>query len=267
MTFDEILGEYYIKNLYLKPVDSRRNLSSARYIFYVCTEDGASLGANKELNELGFIGRFAYFPSDLSKFVYKLQTNEQGMFSEIKIFCMESSILYSGEKTPHYYLRPILVDPGKKFNARKAVRPIKACKNCDTMLLRYSFNWKMMRNDLELDNCPYCGKKLEIIERDARVVPTYLDFDAKDCSVSGVNYQIGLIYNNIHLKATIKVRGLLYFLKNYANLYDNHIIGPMSVLLSKRFGFYNIKDAIFEELAEEIEWRPAVLLPEDMIII
>ncbi|MHA1871427.1 MAG: hypothetical protein ACTSXF_10795, partial [Promethearchaeota archaeon] len=61
MTFDEILGEYYIKNLYLKPVDSRRNLSSARYIFYVCTEDGASLGANKELNELGFIGRFAYF--------------------------------------------------------------------------------------------------------------------------------------------------------------------------------------------------------------
>ncbi len=165
----------------------------------------------------------------------------------------------------HYYLNPILNPPNKVFKIPKSKYMVKACKKCNTMLLRYSYQWVIQKDDLKEYTCPYCREDLEIIERDRQLVPVTLDFKSTNCNISGTNNQIGVIYNGIPVKLTIKVKALLYFLQNYQNLFENDLIGPLNIRMMYRRGLGMIDDLEFGPQVEKIEWRPVVLFPEDLI--
>ena len=207
-----------------------------------------------------------------------IQTKEIGFFSEITMYAQERSVEYSrgGYYAPssvniiqgrHYFLDLILGEPGKKVKLSK-VSQVEACKNCDRMLLRYSYDWVPQCDDLAEKTCPYCQNPLEPVERDRRYVEVKLDFDAKDCEVTGTNNQIGIIYFGRPIKTTVKVKALLNFLMNFQNLFPSKVIGPLDINLNITRSHRNFITRIEpSELLGEIEWRPVVLFPEDLIAI
>ncbi|HEY0089548.1 MAG TPA: hypothetical protein VGB37_11935, partial [Candidatus Lokiarchaeia archaeon] len=167
----------------------------------------------------------------------------------------------------HYFLDLILGVPGKKVKLAKR-SPVKACKACDAMLLRYTYNWVVQCDDLREKACPYCKKPLEIIERERKYEEVELDFNAKDCHVTGTNSQIGILYRGRPIKATVKVASLRNFFMNFQNLFPARAIGPLDVaidIVKSRKGFNLLRTIEPSSPLGEIEWRPVVLFPEDLI--
>jgi hypothetical protein len=169
----------------------------------------------------------------------------------------------------HYFLNLILGAPGKKVKLSSASK-VKACKSCDTMPLRYTYDWVVQCDDLEEDICPYCKNPLEIVERERKYIEVDLDFEARGCKITGTNNQIGIIYQGRPIKTTVKVAALRNFLMNYQNLFSSNVIGPLNVsidIVKSRKGNNYIRSIGPSEIKGKIEWRPAVLFPEDLITI
>ena len=201
-----------ITNAYLKVLDSERNIENAYYNATLCHVDGTIISpitiahkyTSKKPDKIRAIKNVVLNGSGLVDIMRLIQTKEIGFFSEITMYAQERSVEYSrgGYYAPssvniiqgrHYFLDLILGEPGKKVKLSK-VSQVEACKNCDRMLLRYSYDWVPQCDDLAEKTCPYCQNPLEPVERDRRYVEVKLDFDAKDCEVTGTNNQIGIIY-------------------------------------------------------------------------
>jgi len=193
-----------------------------------------------------------------------IQNNEAKLFSEVKFFVHESTVQY-GSDPLHQYLKPVLNEPGKSTKIARGGRPVNACKACDAMLLRYSFDWKMQRDDFALKDCPYCGKSLDINTRPPRVEAVLLDFNAKDCIITGTNNQIGAIYHGVPVKLTVKVQSLIHYIQNYERLFANSAMGPFEIRIDNKYGRINLNSMKFSGLMKPVEWRPVVLYPEDLI--
>lgn len=200
----------------------------------------------------------------LRQLVDFIQHNEAKLFSEVKFFVHESTVVY-GSDPVHQYLKPVLNEPGKKARLEKSGRPVSACKACDAMLLRYSFNWVMQRDDFQVKTCPYCGKPLEIVTRPPRVEPVLLDFDATGCAITGTNNQIGAVYHGVRVKLTVKVQSLIYFIQNYERLFDAKAMGPFEITIDNKWNRINLASLKYSGTPEAVTWRPVVLYPEDLI--
>ncbi len=193
-----------------------------------------------------------------------IQNNEAKLFSEVKFFVHESTVVY-GSDPVHQYLKPVLNEPGKKTKIAGGGRPVSACKACDAMLLRYSFDWKMQRDDFSLKDCPYCDKPLDITTRPPRVEAVVLDFTSKDCIITGTNNQIGAIYHCVPVKLTVKVQSLIHYIQNYERLFANNAMGPFEIKIDNKYSRINLNSLKFSGLPMAVEWRPVVLYPEDLI--
>ncbi|MEX2680483.1 MAG: hypothetical protein Q6373_002700 [Candidatus Sigynarchaeota archaeon] len=202
--------------------------------------------------------------SMLKQLMEFIQRNEANLFSEVKFFVHESTVVY-GSDPVHQYLKPVLNEPGKTTKIARGGRPVSACKACDAMLLRYSFDWKMQRDDFALKDCPYCGKPLEIATRPPRVEAVLLDFNAKDCIITGTNNQIGAIYHGVPVKLTVKVQSLIHYIQNYEQLFPNSAMGPFEIRIDNKYNRINLNSMRFSGLPAAVEWRPVVLYPEDLI--
>ena len=130
------------------------------------------------------------------------------------------------------------------------------------MLLRFGFQWKIQRDDLDAKKCPYCRTKLEKIERYRNLVKVAIDFEEEGCIVDETRAQIGIIYNGIKLKSTLNPKGIADYISNYQSLFTNNAIGPLVVSLGRN---HTIKGVQADFIAETIEWRPACLFPEDLV--
>lgn len=263
-----------LSNVYIKIERSERNMENAYYMAKIYTHDGKPLEpftvehdyANKsrtplsrKINEIGFSKNGLV---ELMKFI---QNGEIGRFSSIKMFAQERSVTYQGSDT-HYYLDLLLGAPGKKVKLKKKQGLVKACAKCDNMLLRFSYDWKMQKDDLKEKECPYCSEPLKIIERERKYIEIFLDIKAEKCKITGTNNQIGVIYNGIPIKATVKVVALRNFLQHFQNLFTNNVIGPFDVKFSIARSHRNLVSNItYIDISGELEWRPAVLYPEDLI--
>ena len=170
----------------------------------------------------------------------------------------------------HYYLDLILGAPGKKVKLSKS-RKVKACESCDAMLLRFSYNWVVQRDDFNQKKCPYCNNTLKIVERDRKYVQVELDYKSEGCKITGTNNQIGVLYYGIPIKTTVKVAALRNFLMNYQNLFPCGVIGPLDIkinIVRSRKGFTFLESARSSILIETtIDWRPVTLFPEDLIVL
>jgi len=202
----------------------------------------------------------------LSVLMALIQKSAKEYFSSVKFFTIESTVQYQ-DGLVHQYLKPVLNEPGQPTKVPKGGRLVQACASCDAMLLRFSFNWVFQNDDFKLHDCPYCKAPLKIIERKPKLVPVFLDPDATGCIVTGTNNQIGVIYNNVVVKLTVKVKAMLHFLQNYARLFPNNVIGPLDVRfqIKPRSKALSIQDVKFSKFERGIEWRPVVLYPEDLI--
>jgi len=289
-----------LSEVYLNIYESQRGFSSAYFKAKLCNASGEPISPIKMKHEysgskpskIKEVDEVALYGNGLVDLMRLIQTGELGHFSSITMYAQEKTVSYSDHDlarsqyrsyythtytgpppnvTPiqgaHYYLDLILGKPGTKVKLSRA-RKVKACKACDRMLLRYTYNWRLQRDDLKEKICPYCGKPLEIIERERKYVEVALNFDAKDCEITGTNNQIGVYYYGQPIKATVKVAALRNFLMNFQLLFPNNVIGPLDVNLNivrSRKGFNFIDAVEASELIGDIEWRPAVLFPEDLI--
>ena len=257
-----------LSGVYLRMARTKRRIEKALFFAKFCDESGnlievpaifkAGASASTQVSELAFT------ESSLEKIIGIIQTNAYKYFSEVKLFALESTVQYQSGPI-HYYLKAVLNSPSIPTKIPKQPRKVKACKSCDTMLLRYSFNWNMQRDDLAEKTCPYCNNSLEIVERKPKLVPVFIDFNAKDCIIRGTNNQVGVLYNGIPIKMTVKVQSLFHILENYEMLFDIKVIGPFNIHINNLYGRFNIDDINAKILPKEIEWRPVVLYPEDLI--
>jgi hypothetical protein len=158
-----------------------------------------------------------------------------------------------------------LEEPGKSPKIPKVKKKIPVCKKCDVMLLRYGFRWKIQRNDLKEDKCPYCGAKLEIDWRHRKLLKVDLNFEEEKCVIGGTRAQVGIHYNKIPINSTINAKGISSYLQNYQNSCENKTIGPVNIEIGKRTT-NTIKSVKANVTFEKIEWRPVSLFPEDLVI-
>jgi len=288
-----------ISEVFLKIYASERSIESAYYKALICTSDGDPVSPFKvehsysknrsktrELNDL------VLYKQGLVDTMNLIQTGKIGYFSKVVMYAQEKAIQYHSQPTPnyynyhryrtpsgpppgvtpindtHYYLDLILGAPGKKVKLSSS-RKVKACKNCDAMLLRFSYNWVVQRNDFNQNTCPYCNSSLEIVERDRKYIQVELDYESAGCKITGTNNQIGILYYGIPIKTTVKVAALRNFLMNYQNLFPCGVIGPLNIkinIVKSRKGFTFIESVHPSIIIEsEIEWRPVTLFPEDLI--
>lgn len=286
-----------ISDVYLKIYASERSRENAYYKAKICFADGTEINPFnishkyktkkpekiKDVNEIVFTGK------GLIDLMNLIQNGEIGHFSSIKMYAQERSIEYHSSTNSnqnyysynyhgppagvkpihgkHYFLNLILGAPGKKVKLGRTSK-VKACKSCDTMPLRYTYDWVVQCDDLEEKTCPYCKKPLEIVERERKYVEVDLDFNARDCKITGTNNQLGIIYQGRPIKTTVKVAALRNFLMNYQNLFPSNVIGPFDVsidIVKSRKGNNYVRSITPSELKTKIEWRPAILFPEDLI--
>ena len=292
----EFNDKQYLSDVYLKIFASERSMENAYFKAKICTNDGVPVKPFKVAHPLKssvktkFVDEVALYKDGLENIMFLIQRGKIGYFSKVTMFAQERSITYSGNQAiyrysrycgpsgppsgvapitgAHYFLNLILGEPGKKVKMSK-VSKVKACKECDIMLLRYTYNWVVQRDDIKEKTCPYCKKPLEIIERDRRYAKVDLDYYSKGCSITGTNNQIGVQYYGVPIKTTVKVAALRDFLKNYQNLFPSGVIGPLDIKMNiarSRKGF-NFLDAANTSLTldKKIEWRPVILFPEDLI--
>nr|MDO8113621.1 hypothetical protein [Candidatus Sigynarchaeota archaeon] len=231
------------------------------------------------LEDVKQVSRIYFNSKALGMLMGEIQGHKENQFLDVKFFVLESSVQYKANEPIHYYLKPILNEPGKKTRVGKESRDVPACKSCDAMLLHYSFEWKVQRDDIptyESDGtfkagpvsskmCPYCGKPLEVIGREPRVVPVLLDFKATGCSILGSNNQIGATYNGLPVNLTVKVKGMFNFLQNYQAQFKNGVMGPLDIYMEWHTDRANAREIQFGELPAMITWRSVVLYPEDLI--
>ncbi|TFG30165.1 MAG: hypothetical protein EU532_01635 [Promethearchaeota archaeon] len=292
-----ISDQKIISDVFLKIYGSQRSMENAYYLAKICTEDGTEIKPfkishkykSKKQDKVREVNEIVLSKQELVDFMSLIQGKEIGYFSSIKMYAQERSIEYHGNnspqnyyrfhsyygppsgitpiKGPHYFLDLILGIPGKKVKLTKTM-PVKACKSCNTMLLRYTYDWVVQCDDLNEKICPYCEKPLKIIQRERKYVEVDLDFDAKDCKITGTNNQIGILYQGRPIKTTVKVAALRNFLMNFQNLFPSKVIGPLDLsidIMKSRKCFNYINSVVPSTLAGEIEWRPVVLFPEDLI--
>jgi hypothetical protein len=256
-----------VGDMFIHFTGSKRSQTSAKFSAEICAADGTPvhipiLFQKKQLQAQ--VGTVWIFPKELPILMNLIQSNAFKYYHEIRVLCAEATVQY-GTKPIHYYLSPILGSPGEVTRVPKGKHPVLACQECDHMLLRFSFNWKMIRDDPALSTCPYCGQPLVAVERPRKIVETTLDFGTKDCITRGTNNQLGLLYGGLSVHATTKVRGLLYFLQNYQNLYPNNVIGPLTTWFKQKEGRITFKNCEAQPTLEQVEWRSAILIPEDYI--
>nr|MDO8109045.1 hypothetical protein [Candidatus Sigynarchaeota archaeon] len=202
--------------------------------------------------------------SALPQIIGFIQRNEGLFFSEVKLFAQESTLQFD-QGPIHQYLKPILNEPGKISRLEREGRLVGACKECNAMLLRFTYNNVVQRDDFQLKECPYCKKPLSVVERKPRFVPVMLDFNATGCVIEGTNNQLGVLYNGVPVKLTVKVKSMLHFLQNYQCLFENKAIGPFDIRFTTRQSRLTIGNIVFSGKQKAIEWRPVVLYPEDLI--
>ncbi len=224
---------------------------SADYYVSVNDSEGKKLGREFKLNEIGLI--------DLMNII---QTNKLKRFSEVGILMLEEIAKYKKGTDIHYYLKVILDRPGAKPTISRTRKKIFACKECDIMLLRYGFRWKIQKDDLKENNCPYCAKLLIKESRLRKLIKVNLDFKEKNCSVGETRAQIGVLYHNQSIKSTINAQGIFHYLQNYQSNFENNAIGPfvISTQNGRPLKINSIKPSLMLDI---LEWRPVTLFPED----
>lgn len=215
-------------------------------------------GTPKRVTELCFTGQ------SLVSLVGQIQSNEHNQFSEVTMHVMESTVQY-GSDPVHYYLTPVLNAPGVPTKVKKSGRKVLACAACDAMLLRYSFEYVMQRDDPRLAECPYCrAHPLVTVERPARVVPVTLDFAAKGCHVNGTNNQVGITYHGVPVKITIKLKAMEHFLQNMGACFESGLMGPVTVAFTNSYNRAEVNHVQFDPTLKPVQWRPVVLYGEDL---
>ncbi len=288
-----------ISEVYLKIFGSERSMESAYYKAIICTSEGEPVPLlkvehtySKNRTKARDLNEVVLYKEGLVDTMNLIQTGGIGYFSSVKIFAQEKAIQYQPQSqsnyysyhryghssgpppgvTPindtHYYLDLILGTPGKKVKLSSS-RKVKACKSCDAMLLRFTYDWILQRDDFNQKTCPYCNKTLEIIERDRKYIQVELDYESEGCKITGTNNQIGILYHGIPIKTTVKVAALRNFLMNYQNLFPGNVIGPLDIkinIVRSRKGYTfieSVRPSIIRK--SNIEWRPVTLFPEDLI--
>ncbi|MFX1446144.1 MAG: hypothetical protein ACFFHV_22265 [Promethearchaeota archaeon] len=286
-----------LSEVFLKIFASERSIESAYYKALICTSDGEPVPLfsvehiySKNRTKTRDLNEVVLYKRGLADTMNLIQTGSIGYFSSVEMFAQEKAIQYSSQPdyfsyhryghssgpppgiTPindtHYYLDLILGAPGKRVKLSNN-RKIKACKSCDAMLLRFSYNWVVQRDDFKQKKCPYCSNTLKIIERDRKYVQVELDYKSEGCQITGTNNQIGILYHGIPIKTTVKVAALRNFLMNYQNLFPGGVIGPLDIrinIVKSRKGFTFLESAQPSIIMEKnIDWRPVTLFPEDLI--
>ena len=191
-----------------------------------------------------------------------IQNNKLSLFSELYILVLEEIAKYKKGTDIHYYLKVILDEPGIAPSIPKVKKKVPICKECDTMLLRFGFQWKIQRDDLNTKNCPYCNKPLVKEERYRKLIKVAIDFEEENCVVDETRAQIGMVYNGTKIKSTINPKGIGDYIKNYQSLFNNNIIGPLVLSFNDVQQISGVEAGI---VLEKIEWRPACLFPEDLV--
>nr|MDO8113707.1 hypothetical protein [Candidatus Sigynarchaeota archaeon] len=261
-------GKQSIHGVYLKMDDTTRGMNYARFYASVCDDAGVATPFKvtfpKDKGVARDVASLCFKAEGLSSLLSAVQQNESKLFTEVKFFAMESTVQYQSGLL-HQYLKPILNEPGKATRVSKERTRVSTCKHCDAMLLRFSFNWVMQKDDFQAKDCPYCKKPLEIVERVPRLVPVYLDFTCSDAKITGANNQIGAMYNDVPVKLTVKVQSMLHFLQNYQAQFPNGVMGPFDISLTTRAAEVAVKFLHFDKIFTQVDWRPIVLYPEDLI--
>lgn len=188
-----------------------------------------------------------------------IQNNKMQAFSDLSIWVLESIANYKGQ-SPHYYLKVLVNEPGAPIKIPKAKKQVPVCKQCDTMLLRYSFHNVIQQDDLVKTTCPYCKQPLEIIYRKNKPIKVQFNFEEVGCSVGSTRAQIGIIYEGIPIKSTINPAGIENVIKNYQKLFDREILGPFKLEIQGK----SVEDFI-PIIIKTMEWRSADLYPEDLL--
>lgn len=207
---------------------------------------------------------FKLSPEGLEDLFLIIQTNKLNRFSEVGLLLLEEIARYNKGADIHYYLKVILEEPGEVPSIPKVKKKIPCCKECKTMLLRYGYQWKIQRNDLQAIDCPYCGKPLESENRDRKLIQVILDYSEENCSVGDTRAQIGILYHNQQIKSTINAKGIFHYLQNYQHHFENNAIGPITLEVKNGRPYY-IKDLKPGVMRIPLEWRPVMLFPEDMM--
>ena len=228
---------------------------SATYFLSVCNAVGKSLGKEFKLSESG-----------LKDLMGIIQTNKLKRFSEVGILMLEEIAKYNKGADIHYYLKVIIDKPGVKPTIPRTKKKIPVCKECDLMLLRYGFRWKIQRDDLKEKNCPYCGKPLITDNRLRKLVKVNLDFNEENCTIGETRAQIGVLYHNQSIKSTINAQGIFHYLQNYQYNFENNAIGPVVITTQngRPLKLIKIKPSV---ILDFLEWRPATLFPEDLFAV
>jgi hypothetical protein len=246
-----------LSNVFMKftQYDSEYNVwdkkYDVKYNVMIGNNEGEFMNGNYTLTRSGF--------QALMKLI---QTNKLSTFSDLYILVLEEIAKYKKGTDIHYYLKIILDKPGVAPSIPKVKKKVPVCRECDSMLLRFGFKWKIQRDDLNAKTCPYCRKPLEKEERYRKLIKVALDFDEEGCIVDETRAQIGIIYNDIKLKSTLNPKGIADYLSNYQALFTNNTMGPLVVSFGRK---HTIKGIQADIIAEIIEWRPACLFPEDLV--
>ncbi len=259
----EITSEDTLTHVYLKIIDYERTREDAQFYAELYAPTGKIAHRLMFQNQIpmqvvGISG------AQIQPLLQAIQTGKTNRFSRLTMFAQETSIKYANE-SPNYYLNLIINEPGQKITIKNSKRNVIACQACNTMLLRYSFNWIFQREDDKTALCPYCNHPLTIIKRPGKIIPIYLDYSAENLEFTPTNYQIGALYQNVSIKMTIKVLALYHFFLNLQNVSYINLLGPFDLSFSLQQNKVFINQLAISESNKPLEWRSAVLFPEDLI--
>lgn len=268
MSVETPIEEFIKNNTQVKPKDLLSNC-------YMMIEDyntkhyGGEYNANYFLSLSNSKGekldqRFKLSITGLQNLMMIIQNNKLKMFSDVYLLMLEEIAKYNKGADIHYYLKVILDQPGKNPSIPKVKKKIPSCKECNTMLLRYGFRWKIQRDDLLEKTCPFCKKPLTIENRTRKLISIKLNFSEESCNVGDTRAQIGILYHDQEIKSTINPKGIFHYLQNYQNNFKDLSIGPLNLKFRNGRPLY-INEVVPGDIISPLEWRPAILFPEDFL--
>jgi hypothetical protein len=301
----------FVKNVYVKLSHYDYNNSLYRFHFTMHDVTGRPIAfiintattASTHLPPAGlekFVVREKFIP-EIARIVIKDPFHSVAPF---QLVVNEASIPYPNGAGFSQVLQPIIAAPGKQSKQilmRGTRGNVKACYECKSLLLRCRLDNGSERDDFAGNACPYCGKRLRIVNRAPMQYRLDVTIEGEDkhsatlmnAALSPMNalpgkpvqgsqalgswhhqyFQRGsnrqlLInaqYNGKWLPYALSVTQIRDIVLKYQAGFPNGMLGPFQLKLAMSFSLPTLEAILPDYQGNSIEWRPSFELPEDRI--
>ena len=209
---------------------------------------------------IGPLKRFELSVKGLKDILEIIQTNAIPIFSGIYLLGLESAFTPANRPT-EYFIQILIIRKGEKPQKVPKTARVPVCEHCDSLLMRYTYNYRLVVDHLKEEYCPYCHKELKIKWRPNKFVKIMPAPDTHGLKYAKGKSQFKILYKGIPIKVELSKEEIDNLIDYYASNFPNKCIGPVSIKLIED----EIVQVIPESVLKELEYRPIYLFPEDII--